>query len=52
MDSIFGCILMVGITFPLSFFVARACLKGVIRLGALRETARSVAPEALRRNAS
>jgi hypothetical protein len=46
MNDIFGCVLMVAITFPLSFFVARACLKGVIRLGALGETARSVAPRA------
>jgi hypothetical protein len=32
MDSILACVLMVGITFPVSFFVARGCLRGVIRL--------------------
>jgi len=52
MDNMLGCILMAAITFPLSFFVARACLKGVIRLGALRDAARSSAPAVLRRDAS
>jgi len=52
MDNTFGCILMAAITFPLSFFVARACLKGLIRLGALREAGRASAPSALRRDAS
>lgn len=52
MDNIFGCILMVAITFPLSFVLARACLNGVMRLGALRETSRSAAPGIVRRNAS
>jgi hypothetical protein len=52
MDNILGCILMIAVTFPLSFFVARACLKGVIRLGALRETARPVASQAVHRDAS
>ena len=32
MDNIFGCILMAAITFPVSFFVARGCLRGVIRI--------------------
>jgi hypothetical protein len=32
MTNILGCVLMVAITFPVSFFVARSCLRGVIRL--------------------
>ena len=32
MDSLFGCVLMAAITFPVSFFMARGCLRGVIRL--------------------
>ena len=52
MDNIFGCILMIAITFPLSFIVARACLKGVIRLGALRESGRSDGPPAMRQRTS
>jgi hypothetical protein len=32
MTNILGCILMVAITFPVSFLVARSCLRGVIRL--------------------
>ncbi|HEX3743238.1 MAG TPA: hypothetical protein VHW09_04900 [Bryobacteraceae bacterium] len=32
MNSVLGCILMVAITFPVSFLVARTCLRGVIRI--------------------
>jgi hypothetical protein len=32
MTSLIGCLLMVAITFPVSFFVARGCLRGVIRM--------------------
>ena len=32
MENIFGCVLMAAITFPVSFFVARTCLKGVVRM--------------------
>ena len=32
MTNILGCVLMVAVTFPVSFFVARSCLRGVIRL--------------------
>ena len=32
MDNILGCIVMVAITFPVSFFMARGCLRGVIRI--------------------
>ena len=32
MDNVFGCILMAAITFPVSFLVARTCLRGVIRM--------------------
>jgi len=32
MDDVFGCILMAALTFPVSFLVARACLRGVLRI--------------------
>ena len=32
MANVLGCILMAAITFPVSFFVARSCLRGVIRI--------------------
>ena len=32
MENVLGCVLMVAITFPVSFYVARGCLRGVIRL--------------------
>ena len=32
MENIFGCALMAAITFPVSFFVARTFLKGVVRI--------------------
>jgi len=32
MDNVIGCVVMVAITFPVSFFTARACLRGVIRV--------------------
>ena len=32
MENIFGCVMMAAITFPVSFFVARTCLKGVVRI--------------------
>ena len=32
MTNILACVLMAAITFPISFFVARSCLRGVIRL--------------------
>jgi hypothetical protein len=32
MDNALGCILMAAVTFPVSFLVARACLRGVIRM--------------------
>jgi hypothetical protein len=31
MENVFGCIVMAAITLPLSFFVARGCLRGIIR---------------------
>ena len=30
--TVLGCVLMAAITFPVSFFVARTCLRGVIRI--------------------
>jgi hypothetical protein len=32
MNNVLGCILMVAITFPVSFLVARSCLRGLIRI--------------------
>ena len=32
MTSVLGCVLMAAITFPVSFVLARTCLRGVIRL--------------------
>jgi len=32
MESILSCVLMAAITFPVAFFVARSCLRGVIRV--------------------
>ncbi len=32
MDNVVGCVVMAAITFPVSFLVARTCLRGVIRL--------------------
>jgi hypothetical protein len=31
MEDVFGCIVMAAVTLPLSFFVARGCLQGIIR---------------------
>jgi hypothetical protein len=32
MDSVFGCILMAAVTLPVSWFLARGCLRGVMRI--------------------
>jgi hypothetical protein len=32
MANLVGCVLMVAITFPVSFFLARGCLRGVLRI--------------------
>ena len=32
MENFLGCVLMAAITLPVSFFVARSCLRGVIRI--------------------
>lgn len=32
MENFAGCILMAAIAFPVSFFVARGCLRGLIRI--------------------
>jgi hypothetical protein len=32
MNNLLACILMVAISFPLAFLLARGCLRGVIRL--------------------
>jgi hypothetical protein len=32
MDNVLGCVVMAAVTFPVSFLVARTCLRGVIRV--------------------
>jgi len=32
MQSVVGCVVMAAISFPVSFFIARSCLRGVIRI--------------------
>jgi hypothetical protein len=32
MNNVFSCVVMAAVTFPLSFLVARTCLRGVIRV--------------------
>jgi len=32
MENVLGCVLIVAISFPVSFYLARACLSAVIRL--------------------
>jgi len=32
MEGVVSCVLMVAISFPVSFFVARGCLRGVLRI--------------------
>jgi hypothetical protein len=32
MANVVGCVLMVAITFPVSFILARGCLRGVLRI--------------------
>jgi hypothetical protein len=32
MESVVSCVLIAAITFPVSFFVARSCLRGLIRI--------------------
>lgn len=32
MTNVMGCVLMAAVTFPVSFFVARTCLRGLLRL--------------------
>jgi hypothetical protein len=32
MENVLGCVLMAAVTLPLSFFLARGCLRGVVRI--------------------
>lgn len=32
MENLLGCVLMAAVTLPLSFWIARSCLRGVIRI--------------------
>jgi len=41
MTNLFACFLMAAVTFPISFLIARICLRGVIRL-VVREDNRHV----------
>jgi hypothetical protein len=36
MDNVLGCVLMAAITLPTSYFIARGCLRGLIRVMSLR----------------
>jgi hypothetical protein len=32
MDNVWGCVLMAVVTLPISFFLAKQCLRGVVRI--------------------
>lgn len=32
MENVLACVAMIAITFPVSFFLARGCLEGVMRI--------------------
>jgi hypothetical protein len=32
MENVFGCVLMAAVSLPLSFWIARLCLRGVLRI--------------------
>ena len=32
MTNLFGCIMMAAVTLPVSFFLAKGCLRGVVRI--------------------
>jgi len=32
MENVLGCVMMAAVTLPLSFFLARGCLRGVVRI--------------------
>lgn len=32
MENVLGCVLMAAVTLPVSFFIARSCLKGLVRI--------------------
>jgi hypothetical protein len=32
MDNVLGCIVMATVTLPVSFFLARGCLRGLVRI--------------------
>jgi len=36
MENVLGCAVMAVVTVPLSFFIARGCLRGVIRIMSTR----------------
>ena len=48
MENVLGCVLIVAISFPVSFYLARACLSAVIRLIGGAESRRGMEVDALR----
>ena len=37
MENVFGCVLMAGVSLPVSYFLARGCLRRVLRIMAGNE---------------
>ena len=36
MENVLGCVLMAAITLPISFYISRGCLRGLIRIMSMR----------------
>jgi len=51
MDDVLGCVLVVAVSFPVSFYLARACLSAVIRLIGGAEPPRGMEVDVLRKAA-
>jgi len=51
MDDVLGCVLVVAVSFPVSFYLARACLSAVIRLIGGAEPPRGMQVDVLRKAA-
>jgi hypothetical protein len=45
MANALGCVLMAAITLPVSFFLARSCLRGLIRIVTGRENRDVLSPQ-------
>ena len=48
MENVLGCVLIVAISFPVSFYLARVCLSAVNRLIGGAESRRGMEVDALR----